>query len=494
MAPALIRAYTTPDAVENLDVDRDRFDKFHARNVISATLRELWRVDACVASVANLSHNSLESHALFASFASCALGDLMYVLSDALDRLRSVAEICDDKMRTDVSEETARFAKNQERAARGFLRNATETLALLNLFAGSETVAPAFLEPNVIGNAAYAVVRFLETLLSEKSDASFAALGSDEAKIKEKYGFDRDALVLAICAFAAKVDGADETRANGGAFADALAAESDYDAATMERARASLIAKTYGPAAFPPLLSDLNDRADAARPRINAESPPTRIACDETNGATTSIRTFFDPSVTRRVGPGPLRRRRSARDRDVQTNVLRSSSDERRRFANLGETDDGLSLHVDADSGKKSDFFRSRRWRASDADGGGASSRRRAGPLAREPRRRRRAPLELGSSIFPTRPDRLDVARVVIVGPANTPYEGSAFAFGVLCPSGYPDHPPMVNLDTTGGSRAVQPQPVRTAASRCWARGTGRRRGKWDASRHLGAGVRRVQG
>ena len=41
LAPALIRAYTTLDAVENLDVDRDRFDKFHARNVISATLREL---------------------------------------------------------------------------------------------------------------------------------------------------------------------------------------------------------------------------------------------------------------------------------------------------------------------------------------------------------------------------------------------------------------------------------------------------------------------
>ena len=83
LAPALIRAYTTLDAVENLDVDRDRFDKFHTRNVISATLRELWRVDACVASVANLSRDSrTESHALFASFASCALGDLMYVLSE----------------------------------------------------------------------------------------------------------------------------------------------------------------------------------------------------------------------------------------------------------------------------------------------------------------------------------------------------------------------------------------------------------------------------
>jgi baculoviral IAP repeat-containing protein 6 len=64
-------------------------------------------------------------------------------------------------------------------------------------------------------------------------------------------------------------------------------------------------------------------------------------------------------------------------------------------------------------------------------------------------------PLELGSSIFFRHdPDRLDVARVVITGPANTPYEGGAFAFDAFCPSGYPEHPPMVNLDTTGGGRA----------------------------------------
>ena len=495
LAPALIRAYTTLDAVENLDVDRDRFDKFHARNVISATLRELWRVDACVASVANLSHNSRESHALFASFASCALGDLMYVLSDALDRLRSVAEICDDKMRTDVSEETARFAKNQERAARGFLRNATETLALLNLFAGSETVAPAFLEPNVIGNAAYAVVRFLETLLSEKSDASFAALGSDEAKIKEKYGFDRDALVLAICAFAAKVDGADETRANGGAFADALAAESDYDAATMERARASLIAKTYGPAALPPLLRDLIDRADAARARIKrADCVAIRgIACDETNGATNLDTNLFDPkALLAALGPDPY-----GGDETRETEAYkRTFSDPHQTkgegLRTFGETDDGLGLLVDADSGKKSDFFPpfAALAREADADGGGASSRRRAKTLAREAASLAAGalPLELGSSIFFRHdPDRLDVARVVIVGPANTPYEGGAFAFDVFCPNGYPDHPPMVNLDTTGGGRARFNPNLYADGKVClsllgtWHGGAAEE--KWDASR-----------
>jgi len=497
LAPALIRAYTTLDAVENLDVDRDRFDKFHTRNVISATLRELWRVDACVASVANLSfcdsRTQNSSHALFASFASCALGDLMYVLSDALDRLRSVAEIRVSKSsRSDVSEDTSSwFVKNQERTARGFLRNATETLALLNLIAGSETVAPAFLEPNVVGNAAYAATRFLETLLSEKSDAAFAALGS-EAKIKEKYGFDRDALVLAICAFAAKVDGADKkkTRANGGDFANALAAESDYDSATMERARASLIAKTYGPAALPPLLRDLIDRADAARARMKrADCVATR---GETNGDETNSveENLFDPkALLAALGPDPYG---GDETREAEA-YKRTFSDSPTNLRTFGETDDGLGLLLDTDSeGKKSDFFPPFASLAldADADGGGASSRRRAKTLAREAASLAAGalPLELGSSIFFRHdPDRLDVARVVIVGPANTPYEGGAFAFDVFCPNGYPDHPPMVNLDTTGGGRARFNPNLYADGKVClsllgtWHGGAAEE--KWDASR-----------
>jgi hypothetical protein len=282
LAPALMRAYASLDAVENLDVDRDRFDKFHTRQLISRLLRELWRMDECVASVARLSDDAesawqsskekenenendvgVRPRKLFASFASCALGDLMYVLSDSLDRLASVAEIrvahanektndADKKRR----EATARFVANQERTARGYLKNATETLLLLNLFAGSETVAPAFLNKGVVGKAAYAVVRFLETLLNEKGEAVSTTLGKEDAK--KKYGFDRDALVLAICEFAVRVDAAARKRSDDDdakkIFARALAKESDYDAATMERARGLLIEKTFGSAMVPPLL------------------------------------------------------------------------------------------------------------------------------------------------------------------------------------------------------------------------------------------------
>jgi hypothetical protein len=40
--------------VEGLDVDRDKFDKFHTRDVIAKLLEELWRLPECVESVARL--------------------------------------------------------------------------------------------------------------------------------------------------------------------------------------------------------------------------------------------------------------------------------------------------------------------------------------------------------------------------------------------------------------------------------------------------------
>ena len=473
LAPALMRAYASLDAVENLDVDRDRFDKFHTRQLISRLLRELWRMDECVASVARLSDDAesawqsskeienenendvgVRPRKLFASFASCALGDLMYVLSDSLDRLASVAEIrvahanekpndADKKRR----EATARFVANQERTARGYLKNATETLLLLNLFAGSETVAPAFLNKGVVGKAAYAVVRFLETLLNEKGEAVSTTLGKEDAK--KKYGFDRDKLVLAICEFAVRVDAAARKRWDDDdakkIFARALANESDYDAATMERARGLLIEKTFGSAMLPPLLRDLIDRAEMEKQAMKTEES-ARVG-----GKIDSIRDddAFDPdALLAALGPDLF-----AGDESREADAYKAAfSDGLRTF---GETDDGLGLLTVAGDGSSCDFFPP--FAALARENASSGQKAKAKKLAKEASAMASGalPLELGSSIFFRHdPDRLDVARVVITGPANTPYEGGAFAFDAFVPAGYPDHPPMVNLDTTGGGRA----------------------------------------
>ncbi|EFN59641.1 hypothetical protein CHLNCDRAFT_14051, partial [Chlorella variabilis] len=49
--------------------------------------------------------------------------------------------------------------------------------------------------------------------------------------------------------------------------------------------------------------------------------------------------------------------------------------------------------------------------------------------------------------------DRMDVLRAVIFAPHDTPYANGAFAFDILLPPDYPNHPPKVQFLTTGGGR-----------------------------------------
>lgn len=45
----------------------------------------------------------------------------------------------------------------------------------------------------------------------------------------------------------------------------------------------------------------------------------------------------------------------------------------------------------------------------------------------------------------------MDLVRVLITGPTDTPYSRGCFVFDILYPSSYPTHPPLVFLTTTGG-------------------------------------------
>ncbi|KAI8615882.1 hypothetical protein BC830DRAFT_1120424 [Chytriomyces sp. MP71] len=49
--------------------------------------------------------------------------------------------------------------------------------------------------------------------------------------------------------------------------------------------------------------------------------------------------------------------------------------------------------------------------------------------------------------------DRLDLLRVLMVGPAGTPYEGALFLFDVSLPTDYPNTPPNVFFHSWGGGR-----------------------------------------
>lgn len=61
-------------------------------------------------------------------------------------------------------------------------------------------------------------------------------------------------------------------------------------------------------------------------------------------------------------------------------------------------------------------------------------------------------PLSFSSSVFVRcDTDRLDVMKVLITGPADTPYANGCFEFDVFFPVDYPNSPMTINLQTTGG-------------------------------------------
>uniref|UniRef100_A0A8D8CH63 Baculoviral IAP repeat-containing protein 6 n=1 Tax=Culex pipiens TaxID=7175 RepID=A0A8D8CH63_CULPI len=94
-------------------------------------------------------------------------------------------------------------------------------------------------------------------------------------------------------------------------------------------------------------------------------------------------------------------------------------------------------------------------------------------------------PLSFSSSVFVrTDTDRLDVMKVMITGPADTPYANGCFEFDVFFPSGYPNVPMSVNLQTTGKGKVrfnpnlYQDGKVCLSVLNTWA---GRPEEKWNA-------------
>jgi len=68
-------------------------------------------------------------------------------------------------------------------------------------------------------------------------------------------------------------------------------------------------------------------------------------------------------------------------------------------------------------------------------------------------------PLSLSSSVFVrASEERLDAMKVLIIGPADTPYANGCLEFDIYFPPTYPTTPMLVNLETTG-NRSVRFNP-----------------------------------
>jgi ubiquitin-protein ligase len=429
LAPALIVAYASLDAVEGLDVDRDAFDKFTVRHKIARLLGELWAQPECAASVAAMAAADVargaEGDSAFGAFASAALLDLMYLLQDALARLVDIRDV--QAAREDGAAWAAqapgaradkeRFLDGQENAARGFMGQARATLTLLNTLAATPAVAAAFLSQPVAGGAAYAAVHFLELLLGPRCEELRVAN-------PEKYKFDPRALLLGIVEFLLRLDAAGAASGNADAFAAAVSSEDDYSREVLEKAGGVMSKRGVGDAAHVARLRAFIDRCEALRATRHgaaAAAAPSNLA-DAASVASGSA---------------------AAPPAELDASWERAYVD---AMAPL--------LYGDVEPGGLGGYFRQFEELAARPEG---QQKAKAKRLAREVGALSAPgglPLAPGSAIVVrTDGERPDKMRAMLTGPSDTPYALGAFVFDIYFPADYPLKAPLVNFDTTGGGR-----------------------------------------
>ena len=427
LCPALIIAYASLDAVEGLDVDKDDFDKFTVRNKIATLLAELWHMPECVASVAAMADASSAAAPAsiaspFAAFAQAALLDLMYLLEDALQRLVDIRNVqlaqADETawaaQPPNQRQEKLRFLEAQENAARGFMSQARATVKLLNMLAGTSSVAKAFVTAPVAGGAAYAAVHFLELLLGPKCEGL-------KVKEPEKYKFDPKKLLLAICEFTLRLDAASDAlqaAEPGTSFAAWVAGEDDYSREVLEKAGGILTKHQLGDASHVIKLRAFIHKCDAAR-----------------------------HAAQQRRGGGATGSAVSMQEEEDSTPL--DPAWEAAYVAALQPL-----LYHDVPSGSLQAYFRQFEEIAARPEGNTKAKTKR---LAREIASFAASdglPLSPGSAIcVRSDEERMDKMRALVTGPSGTPYALGCFVFDVYFPEDYPNKAPLVNFDTTGGGR-----------------------------------------
>lgn len=314
---------------------------------------------------------------------------------------------------------------------------ALQALDVLGRLAGEPAIAASFAAPALAGKVAFAVVAFLNSVAGDRG----TALRSIERPERFRYDpvrLQRAMVTIALRlrragqgggASAAAAGGSGGTGDAGEALVRALAAEPDFVAESLRRAAAVAGATDYGArAGFEALVDEVVELRSGGGGGGAASS--ALAASASSAGAAAAATTDLDLSLPEPQLSGP---------------ELEAAYSQALAPLSFGDFDASAPRAY------------SRAFAAA-ADGGGPLSRRAAKRIARELKELQQPgglPLSPSASIFVrAASDRLDKARAMLSGPEGTPYFGGLFLFDVLFPARYPDVPPLLSLDTTGGGRA----------------------------------------
>jgi len=348
---------------------------------------------------------------------------LLYQLNDALSRLVNVRKYENSKDAGEWSslggqerKEKELFLASEQRASRGFMTQANMQLELLQIMAEAEQVAKCLCVPPLAKRTAVAMLGFLDTLCGSRAS---------ELKVKdmEKYAFDPRRLLYQISMVLLRVWQQDRGKREKDGFLVALATHPDFSQATLGKC-ASVLQKQK--LVDPNFLTDYTCFMQEIE-QIQAEAvsmttlQPSPASFGQTGGSPSSPGDDWQQLAdTADIDEEGLK--------EVYVAALEECKYDSAELE---------SVHTLAEKAQQMLNPRSPKVKA----------------ILRDMKQLQESlPIHSDSAILVRQDeDHMDLVRVLITGPVDTPYSRGCFVFDVYYPSTFPTSPPIVIMITTGG-------------------------------------------
>jgi ubiquitin-protein ligase len=422
MIMGLMRTYIDIGAVEGLDVDKDKMDKYSVRKDIAALLNKLWPIGNYKKHITDLilaNSTGIVDQQMASRFLSTVLSDSIMLLDDSLHRLIDIKTLQEAMENTvawnaqplEVIKQREAYFRGQEHSAGAFLSLAIEILDFLikilehgySLFLKSEEMLQKLVSM---------LIYFFGKLCGPQ-------MSNLNVKNPEKYKFNPKNLLGKIASIACYFADSED-------MVNKLSMDLDYSQELM-KATTNILTK------YRVIPNDLLSKFQLLVNKTNEK----KAKASESSGMDVifSMDEINDTPFTNEEG--------SVREKkyvDELSPFLYGQMD----MILAGSAEDGSDNQKVVYDHHYDDNIR--------ASANFQPPRQRTQYIVKDIKGMQSTlTICRGGSVF-VRSDnnRLDVLKAVIIGPEGTPYGLGAFLYDIFFPTDYPHNPPLVNLETTG--------------------------------------------